>query len=305
MNPTTGTGAGADAGVLSSVTDPFAVLGLPPDPDLTDEEVHHAWRSRLAAAHPDRGGSPEQATHISIAYQALRSGVRRAEALEALPPPAVVANPRDGAPASRGDGPARGDRGTARMPQPRQPEERINVLVPTPERRAELRRIVAKQRTAQGLPEFIEDEAILDKIVDILLYSQEPTKRRRTGEQRAAPPDRRTAQEPRVGAAPDRPDSEQRDNAAPARDSRGEIPWTPTVGLRRRLGALAERVQYGRPLWLVLRVLIASAVPVVAYVIDPAYPAWIALAVGAITWLTFTARYDLAPPRGRLGWRRT
>ena len=33
---------------------PFTVLGLPTDPDLTDEQVRAAWRAIAAATHPDR-----------------------------------------------------------------------------------------------------------------------------------------------------------------------------------------------------------------------------------------------------------
>ncbi len=47
-----------------------------------------------------------------------------------------------------------------------------DVVVPSPEEREELRRIVAEQRRAQGLPPAIEDEATLAKIVDILLHSK-------------------------------------------------------------------------------------------------------------------------------------
>ena len=39
---------------------PFTALGLPADPDLTDEQVRAAWRTIAAATHPDRpdGGDP-------------------------------------------------------------------------------------------------------------------------------------------------------------------------------------------------------------------------------------------------------
>ena len=48
---------------------PFAALGLPADPDLTDEQVRAAWRTIAAATHPDRpdGGDPAR-------YAVLRDG---------------------------------------------------------------------------------------------------------------------------------------------------------------------------------------------------------------------------------------
>ncbi|MQA85892.1 MAG: DnaJ domain-containing protein [Streptosporangiales bacterium] len=66
--------------------DPYAVLGLPRDPDLTDQDVHRAYRIRLRAAHPDRGGTPDRAAQIAAAYTALRSAVRRADVLQTLTP---------------------------------------------------------------------------------------------------------------------------------------------------------------------------------------------------------------------------
>ena len=37
-----------------SLLDPFTVLGLSPTPDLTDDQVHDAWRRQLAAMDADR-----------------------------------------------------------------------------------------------------------------------------------------------------------------------------------------------------------------------------------------------------------
>src|SRR6266851_5001013 len=39
---------------MSDPPDPFAALGLPPGPDLTDEQVRAAWRAIATATHPDR-----------------------------------------------------------------------------------------------------------------------------------------------------------------------------------------------------------------------------------------------------------
>jgi hypothetical protein len=76
------------------VTNPFTALGLPVRPDLTDEQVHAAWRLVAAATHPDRadGGDPARYAAASGAYAALRTGWGRSETYADLispaPPPA-------------------------------------------------------------------------------------------------------------------------------------------------------------------------------------------------------------------------
>ena len=54
---------------------PFTALGLPADPDLTDEQVRAAWRAIAAATHPDRpdGGNVARYTAAAIAYAQLRT----------------------------------------------------------------------------------------------------------------------------------------------------------------------------------------------------------------------------------------
>ena len=54
---------------------PFTVLGLPTDPDLTDEQVRAAWRAIAAATHPDRpdGGNVHRYTAAANAYAQLRT----------------------------------------------------------------------------------------------------------------------------------------------------------------------------------------------------------------------------------------
>jgi hypothetical protein len=63
-------------------TNPFAALGLPADPGLSDEQVHAAWRQIATATHPDRpdGGDLARYTAASAAYAALRTGWGRSEA---------------------------------------------------------------------------------------------------------------------------------------------------------------------------------------------------------------------------------
>ena len=61
---------------------PFDALGLPSDPDLTDAQVHAAWRQIAAATHPDRpdGGDLARYTAASAAYAELSTAWGRSEA---------------------------------------------------------------------------------------------------------------------------------------------------------------------------------------------------------------------------------
>jgi hypothetical protein len=64
------------------MNDPFAALGLPAGPDLTDEQVRAAWRAIAAATHPDRpdGGNVPRYTAAATAYAQLRTPWGRSEA---------------------------------------------------------------------------------------------------------------------------------------------------------------------------------------------------------------------------------
>ena len=66
--------------------DPFRALGLEPRADLTDDEVHAAWRRIASATHPDRedGGDPERFADAAGAYTVLRTRFGRGEALADL-----------------------------------------------------------------------------------------------------------------------------------------------------------------------------------------------------------------------------
>ena len=46
---------------------PFAALGLPPDPGLTDDQVRAAWRSVAARTHPDRDDGGDAAAYSAAA----------------------------------------------------------------------------------------------------------------------------------------------------------------------------------------------------------------------------------------------
>ena len=65
---------------------PFAALGLPADPALTDEQVRAAWRRVAAATHPDRadGGNAAAYAAAQAAWSQLRTPWGRSEALADL-----------------------------------------------------------------------------------------------------------------------------------------------------------------------------------------------------------------------------
>jgi hypothetical protein len=88
---------------------PFTVLGLPTDPDLTDEQVRAAWRAIAAATHPDRpdGGNVQRYTDAANAYAQLRTAWGRSEAYADLTAdlPGTPA-PAPGPPPARGELPA-------------------------------------------------------------------------------------------------------------------------------------------------------------------------------------------------------
>jgi curved DNA-binding protein CbpA len=69
--------------------DPFAALGLPARPGLTDDEVRSAWRRIATATHPDRadGGDPSRFALAAAAYTVLRTRSGRGEALADLVSP--------------------------------------------------------------------------------------------------------------------------------------------------------------------------------------------------------------------------
>jgi len=85
---------------MTTAPDPFTALGLPPRPDLSDEQVRAAWRAIATATHPDRsdGGDPARYAAASAAYTILRSPWGRTEAYADLHasipvPPAIPVIP--------------------------------------------------------------------------------------------------------------------------------------------------------------------------------------------------------------------
>jgi hypothetical protein len=77
---------------MTASPDPFAALGLPARPDLTDEQVRAAWRQVATATHPDRpdGGDPARYAAASAAYTALRTPWGRSEAYADLAAPPLT-----------------------------------------------------------------------------------------------------------------------------------------------------------------------------------------------------------------------
>jgi len=87
---------------------PFAALGLPERPDLTDEQVRAAWRTVAAATHPDRpgGGDVARYTAVTAAYAQLRTGWGRSEAYADLAAGADDTSPLPAIPADAEPSPA-------------------------------------------------------------------------------------------------------------------------------------------------------------------------------------------------------
>jgi curved DNA-binding protein CbpA len=52
-----------------------ALLGL--GPTATAEDIRAAHRRRIADAHPDRGGAPDEAARLNAARDLLLKGVKR------------------------------------------------------------------------------------------------------------------------------------------------------------------------------------------------------------------------------------
>ncbi len=92
--------------------DPFALLGLPAEPEVSDDDVRSAWRRVAAATHPDRadGGDPDLFARAAAAYTALRTPSGRGEALADLAPARLTAGRaagrRTGGSTSQDDRPA-------------------------------------------------------------------------------------------------------------------------------------------------------------------------------------------------------
>ena len=233
--------------------DALMVLGLPYSAELTDRDVHTAYLRRMRAVHPDAGGDAEAAQAVQAAYDALRSGVRRGELLAALMTDRDVAR-------SSAFEPGTGS-------------------VPDAARREELRHRVAASRAAQGLPPFITDPAVLDRIADLLMVTLGHADRKRRRGPRS------------LSAAAPRPAGPRRENAS------GIFGYEPSIWrreTRRRFvderSAMRDaaghelalgwsRVRYGRPTWLAIRVL-GTVVVVVANWAAPGDPAVPAITVG-------------------------
>jgi hypothetical protein len=89
-------------------SNPFTALGLPADPNLTNEQVRAAWLAIATQTHPDRpdGGHIARYTAAASAYAQLRTPWGRSEAyadLAATPAyaPAPGTGPLPAAPGTR------------------------------------------------------------------------------------------------------------------------------------------------------------------------------------------------------------
>jgi hypothetical protein len=122
--------AAARRGVRSGVpvaAGPFAALGLPARPDLTDDDVRAAWRRIAAATHPDRadGGDPARFAAAAAAYTELRTRYGRGEAYADLttgngPAPRTRRRPGPAGPLPR----------RQTLPHPQSPADRITAPHP-------------------------------------------------------------------------------------------------------------------------------------------------------------------------------
>ena len=124
----------------------------------------------------------------------------------------------------------------------------------------------------------------------------------------AAPPGRPAPPTPRPATTPAHPGATAADlcepgaaatPATPAPTPRGPFATATTTsgglaGWELAVRRLAWRVRAGRPMMLVVRVLLAVAVCWVCVLVVGWQPATVAIAVGALTWVARTARYDLA-----------
>jgi hypothetical protein len=67
---------------MTTGLDPFATLGLPAGPNLSDEQVHDAWQAIATATDPNRpdGGDPARYAAATAAYASLRTAQGRSQA---------------------------------------------------------------------------------------------------------------------------------------------------------------------------------------------------------------------------------
>ena len=250
--------------------DAFRVLGLPYSPDLTDEDVRAAYLLRMRAVHPDNGGDSEAAAAVTAAHDALRSAGRRGELL------AAVTVDRDSPPAGEPSGwrlwsrerAASPPRERGRGPRARPEDEPEPGMGPAPDaaRREELWRKMSAARVAQGLPPYITDEAVLDKIADLLVgtLGRGEAAKHYPQSAGAAGPGLDRAREPAW-----EPSSWRREGRrAYARDRLDQqAAATAVSGSPLMRGWL--RVRYGRPWWLAARTLLAAGVVLVAQAAAP------------------------------------
>ena len=265
--------------------DPFAVLGLPALPGLSDDDVQAAWRRIAAATHPDRedGGDPARFGAAAAAYAELRTGFGRGEVLAdlGLGQPADQRG-RHGRHRGRSTDPAaRGGRHRARG----------EPLVG--------RRVGAGRRGLTRLAGWITRRATTRDPADAATRDPTRTAADVSGEAPAdvlgdAAAPRRRGDVEEVADATLEAGSVRREPLGVAgrsfrwRMSRRSSTWRPVRSRLRR-----------RPGWVALRVAGVAAVGVVAVVISGWSPGVVGVLAGVLTWLAATAGRALARRRSQ------
>jgi len=89
----------------------------------------------------------------------------------------------------------------------------------------------------------------------------------------------------------------QAPRAAPPAARAGPRP--PGAGLARSAVLVPARIRHGRPVRLLVRVLVAAVLALIVARSGAGGPPIAGLLAGLVLWLAFTARADLAPPPGR------
>jgi hypothetical protein len=116
--------------------DPFAVLGLPPWPDMDDETVTAAWRLIAAETFPGRpdGGDPGRYTRAFAAYTELSTPWGRSEAWADIQDQPWQDNPGDDEDGDDDDDPGDLPDGIWTIVGPLPPDATLVVLRPVPVR---------------------------------------------------------------------------------------------------------------------------------------------------------------------------
>jgi curved DNA-binding protein CbpA len=288
--------------------DPFALLGLPARPGLSDDDVRAAWRRIAAATHPDRedGGDPARFGAAAAAYVMLRTGFGRGEALADLALGAATEHrgrhahrrrpSADAAASGAGRHRARRrHRAHRRQPVGRWTGARLPGLT-------RLRGWIARRASAHDLPDAPKrGPAGTAGRVSGTGTSQAPGERNAYGSGDTTPqaPGERNAygSGDTTRQAPGAQNAYRTGKGAAYGPGARTVSWWP-VTWRPVTWRLSGRPE-GRPGGLAVRVAVAGAVCVVAVVISGWSPGVVGVLAGAVTWLVATARQVLGRRRSQ------